>query len=312
MYLLAADEFQLSSVPTEFWVWGFGTLLLSAGLGFVAGSSYARVSVDRAAKKARKELVSLYNLVLQTLESAQDACSVLEKFPQLSLSAEQTDQLDGRRHGLLETISRIVTQQRERIVQQKEKAAAARAKQEQSTLVWVQAPVDSSTGLPAREAFDANLAQLLEHGAIREIESGLLLVKLDKADQLRARFGASGVEGFLKKMATVIIRSIRDADIVCRFSPDEFGVLLPDIDDETGRRIAHAIRNLIRNYHFRLEDNGPEVLVTASFGYSRCRPHDHQGLALDRAVDALSKSAHRGRNQLHVHDGEAVMLCIGA
>ena len=311
MVLFGASSPEVSSVPLEFWIWGGATVLLSAGLGFVAGMSYARVSVEWAAKKAQKQVATLYALVLDALEKAHNACGVLERFPKLMLSEDQTEKLDGRRQSLVETISKVVEPQREIIVKKKEKAAAAKRKQEELPVVWVRTPEDFTTGLPARAAFEANLAHLLERGVQTDSESGLLLVRLDKADQLKARFGSTGIENFLKKMAALIIRSVRDQDVVCRYAFDTFALLLPDIDDETGHRIAQVIRNTVRNHHFRLDEKSPEVLVTASFGYTRCRPEDNTALTLDRVSDALTQSFHRGRNQLHVHDGETLVHCAG-
>ncbi len=46
----------------------------------------------------------------------------------------------------------------------------------------------------------------------------------------------------------------------------------------TGMKIAEKIRETVRNYHFRVDDNGPEVLVTASFGYANCGPGDSADL----------------------------------
>lgn len=307
-----ANAGSLTSIPIEFWIWAGGTVLLAAALGFVAGMSYARVSVEWAAKRAQKQLATLYTLVVEALSNAHNACQLLEKFPKLVLSVEQTDALDQRRTGLMESLGQIVETQREIVKKQKEKAAAAKVKLDEAKFTWIRTPEDYTTSLPAKAAFDANLAQLLQYGTATQTESGLLLVKIDKADQLKARFGGSGIENFVKKMAMVVIRSIRDQDIVCRYSPDTFAVLLPDIDDESGLKLAHAIRNAVRNHHFRLDENGPEVLVTASFGYTRCPVDDRPEMAIDRADDALSKSLRRGRNQLHAHDGGALLQCVGA
>jgi diguanylate cyclase (GGDEF)-like protein len=251
-------------------------------------------------------------MVVESLNKAHDACRKLETFPKLLLSTEQTEQLDRSRCGLAETVSQIVDTQRDIVVKQKEKAAAAKLRLEEAKFAWVRTPDDITTGLPARAAFDESLAQLLQYGAATEIESGLLLIKVDKVDQLKARFGGGGIEGFLKKMAMIIIRSIRDQDLVCRYSPDTFAVLFPDVDDEGGRKLAHAIRNGIRNHHFHLEENGPEVLVTASLGYTRCPAGDVPELVINRVDDAVLKSVRLGRNHLHVHDGLMLHHCVSA
>jgi two-component system, cell cycle response regulator len=144
---------------------------------------------------------------------------------------------------------------------------------------------------------------LLKAGAENGGRSGLLLVRVDKLDQLKARFGHGGAGHFLQKMAGVLVRAIREPDLVCRFSEDTFAVLVPCIEADAARRLADAIRNAVRHHTFRLNADGPEVLVTASFGCTCCLPDDAPDLALDRVADALSRSQRRGRNQLHFHDG---------
>ncbi len=99
---------------------------------------------------------------------------------------------------------------------------------------------------------------------------------------------------------------------MCRLTEDSFGVLFPSVDAEAGRRLAQAVRNSVRFHTFRLHDVGPEVLVTASFGYATCTPEDDAETALVRAGDALARSIRRGRNQLHLADGQSVVHCAAA
>ena len=165
------------------------------------------------------------------------------------------------------------------------------------------------TNLPDRAAFDANLALMLEAGSKTEQQSGLLLVRIDRMDQLKSRFGIAGADAFVKELATVISQSVREQDLACRVAPDSFAVLIPSVDAESGRKLSQAIRSAVRVHNFRMHDGGPEVLVTASFGFTACPAHDSAEAALNRCGDALSQSTRKGRNQLHVHEGEAVVHC---
>jgi PleD family two-component response regulator len=97
---------------------------------------------------------------------------------------------------------------------------------------------------------------------------------------------------------------------VSRYNRDTLAVLMPAIDALAGGQLAGTIRDRVRSYQFRLDATGPEVLVTASFGYTRLFPGDTTESALNRAGSALEKSCGRGRNQLHVHDGNEVLHCL--
>ena len=79
---------------------------------------------------------------------------------------------------------------------------------------------------------------------------------------------------------------------------------------KAGESYRKRVRNVVRVHNFRIHDGGPEVLVTASFGFTACPPHDSAEAALGRAGDAVAQSTRRGRNQLHVYADEAVVHCV--
>jgi diguanylate cyclase (GGDEF)-like protein len=303
--LLLAFDLEAHTSTTLFWAWGVATLLLATGLGFLAGASYANRSADRGFRKALKALSSLYALALDSLDKAQHLSGLLETFPGAALSTEEVDRLDSKRNSLAETVGRLVTKQREATAKQIQ--AKLKPKPQAKPVEWQRTSLDPTTNLPDRPMFDANLRTMLKAGSQSELSSGLLLVKIDRKEQLRARFGAPRADEFVKGMAAVIARAIRDQDLVCRLNEDSFGVLIPSVDAEAGRKLAQAIRNSVRFHTFRLQDVGPEILVTASFGYTLCPPEEDAETALARAGEALARSIRRGRNQLHVSDGASVV-----
>ena len=289
-----------AAIPVELWVGGGMTLVVTAVAAFAAGAAYARQAVHRTTRKARKQLSKLYPMVVERIEAAQDACGLLEAFPGLRLSSAQMERLDRKRERLLKTVEKIVESQA---------AVVSQTLPEPIVINWVREPEDSLTGLPDRTAFESNLASLLEGGNQSQIESGLLLIKVDRFDHLQKRYGTTAAKRLFKKLATVVCRVLRDEDLICRYNRETFAVLMPNLDAQLGQQRAAAIRKTVRNHHFRVEQGAPEVLVTASFGFALCPPGDHADLALNRAGDALSKSFKRGRNQLHVHDGSGLRYC---
>ena len=231
---------------------------------------------------------------------------MLEKFPHLQLNSEQTSNLQGKQSSLLETVSRIITGQRNADAEPKPETPAW----DEEMSEWVTEPTQEETGLPARAAFDANLALLLETGGKTGCTSGLLMVKIDKFAQLCSRFSPEIAQGFLKKLGSLICRPMRDVDLVCQFSADTLAVLMPNVDLATGQQLSDSIRQAIRNHNFRLDGDGTEVLVTASFGFTSCLDSDRDiAPVIGRAADALHKSQRRGRNQLHAFDGQAIVHC---
>lgn len=175
---------------------------------------------------------------------------------------------------------------------------------------WQRQPEDSKSGIPNRAAFDDNLRALIAAGQNAGVDSGLLLIKVDKFDQLQTRYGNADAEAFLRKVVAVVCRAGRDEDLLCRYSTDMLALLMPQIDSKAGRVAAQKIRDSVRSSRFRLDADGPEVLITASFGYTVCDPDDNPDLVVNRAGNALAKSQRRGRNQLHLHDGSTLVHCL--
>lgn len=306
--MTASVASEMSMLGTQFWILTVVGVLLGAGAGFAAGLFYARRSEDRAFQRARTGVAQLYQTVIASLETAQDVCALLEKHTGMILKPAQTEQLEKKRSRLFETIAGLV----KRHESPAELATVVEAKPEVQPLdiEWLLEPEDAATGLPGRKAFDANLAMLSQKGNEVGRDSGLLLLKIDKFENLRSRLGVPDTDKLMKKLTNIVCLSVRDKDLVCRYAGDMLAVLLPDTDTNAGGKIAGAVRDSVRAYHFRVEEHGPEVFVTASFGYTICQPQDNPELVVNRGADALSKSQQRGRNQLHAHNGQAVKHCL--
>jgi two-component system, cell cycle response regulator len=292
-----------------FWAWIIASVMLALGLGFLAGVAYANRATDRGIRKASKTLASLYTLVLDSLENSRRIVALLENFPKVALTKEQVDQLDTKRGFLTDMMGRLIGTQRDALAKQVETQAKPKPKSKPIKLTWQRGTFDAHTNLPDRTAFDVNLAQMLDAGSRAEVQSGLLQIRIDRIDQLKSRFGIAGSDAFVKDLAAVMSQSVREQDLACRLAPDLFAILLPNVDAESGRKLSQAVRNAVRVHNFRTHDGGPEVLVTASFGFTPCPPHDSPEAALTRSGDALAQSARKGRNQLHAYEGEAVVHC---
>lgn len=302
----------LANISTGFWILAAVAVAIGAASGFAAGLFFARWRDKRSFQRARAGVAQLFQTVISTIDAAQEVCQLLEKCPGQFLRPQQTEQLAQRRNGLVEAITSLIRRHRPETDAAPTPATAAApvVVRPPFEIDWIAEPVDSATGLPGRKAFDENLAKLLQIGHDSRRDSGLLMLKIDKFENHRRRLGLADSDKLVKKLTAVVCRSVRDQDLVCRYSPDTLAVLLPDTDAETGRTIACVIRDTVRSYHFRVEEHGPEVFVTASFGYSACYPHDNPDLAVNRSADALAKSQQRGRNQLHAHDGQTVKHCL--
>lgn len=277
-------------------------LLATAALAFFAGMCYARVALQRAVHRARNSFDRLYRHAIRSIDTAQEACGLLAKLPNLRLSPEEAARLDSRQSGLLNAIAGIFDRQASALGGASETVALPE-------IAWIRTPADPVTKLPGGSAFEANFELMRSTATDGAFSGGLLLARIDKAETLKRRFGIAGIQSFTRKAGALICKSMRECDLACQYQPDTFAVLLPGVNELSGRSAAEKIRRILRRHQFRVEETGPEVLVTASFGFTLCAADEPVELALSRARKALDRSAKRGRNQLHIDDGSRLVAC---
>ncbi len=299
-YLLANSFF---SVPIEFWTGAMIALITGTSLGFLAGYFIGRDSFQRRIKQAGKEVTRLVETIIDLLDTAHSACEQLESFSEIKLTSQQQNRLESKQSTLFQSFRNIFTKV------EKEKAASLKAKQKKEKkpkkkkvkeFKWNISLPENATSLPNRNAFDMNLNHLLEYCQAAEVEAGLLFIKVDKYSHLEKRFGKIVATNFLQMMQAIVGKATRKEDLLCQYNQETFALLIPSIDLASGEKIAHAIRSAIRHHRFRLEAGAPEVLVTASFGYTQCFTTDVAELVINRAANGLERSQKRGRNQIHI------------
>ncbi|QDT26015.1 GGDEF domain-containing protein [Gimesia panareensis] len=281
-------------------------LLLAVSLGFVAGYLLGKGSSARDFRRAKQHLQNCYEHVQKSLETAYEACALLEKYPGTILTREQSTQLNQKRSKLLDLIGRLVERKApdpaaEAVPQKTEKKKL----QPFPELQWALQPEQSHIKLPDASAFEANLEMMLLAGSETELNSGLLLVQMNQCEQLKERFGIMAPAKFMKTLSRLVLHKIRDEDVVCVWKSDTLAVLFPGLTITEGQACAELVRDAIRHHHFRLETSSPEVVVTASLAYITCVPGDSAELVLERGAHALTQSQKRGRNQLIIQDSHS-------
>jgi diguanylate cyclase (GGDEF)-like protein len=294
-----------AGLPVEFLLGALAAVFVAAGVGFVVGFLAARTPGRR--ERGTGRLGELLGLTMQRLDEAGAAVSALET---VRLAHEQLERLRTKQSSLAAAIERMIQAQAGSPTATQSTAATPPPAAFQ--VDWLRAPEDEATGLPDRFALEQNLQALLAAAAEHGSDGGLLLVKVDRLEQLAGRLGKREADGLLQKLGRVIIRAAREQDLACRHGRDTFAVLIPGVDAAMGQAVAESVRSAIRHFHFRAGEGGPEVLVTASLGLARCRPRETAESVLNRAVNALARSERRGRNQLHIHDGTEVTHCVPA
>ena len=263
-----------------------GFLIAAAG-GFSMGYRFAQSAPSRLLRRAGRDSDRCLSQATTAIDMAGTLC---EAVAAATVATErQMAALFERQQRLSEAIGRLHSSFRS--------AAAPESREIQ----WQSEPVDRETDLPDRTAFDENVSRLVA-AASDSVRGGILLVSLDGIERLRDRIGESRLAAVRHSVARVLCRAGRDSDLTCRFDANTFAILLPDMDDRAALAQVSDVRDAFRSHPFQLGADGPELLVTASFGFTPAVPGDEARLALDRAQAGVVRSRRWGRNRLHGYE----------
>ncbi|HYC48884.1 MAG TPA: EAL domain-containing protein [Burkholderiales bacterium] len=128
-------------------------------------------------------------------------------------------------------------------------------------LLW-QASHDALTGLVNRREFERRLAELIDTARTQEREHALMFMDLDNFKAVNDTCGHTAGDELLRQLTSVMLSRMRGSDTLARLGGDEFGALLESCPFEQALRIAHAMRETVREFRFVWEDKTFSVGVS--------------------------------------------------
>ncbi len=284
---------------------------LSLAVGFALGLLYERWYNFSAIQRLSGRFEKLFQSVSKTLEKADRACQVFNQHP-------QSQQLTPKQRATIEKLGGKLTGKLNRIVEAchnqekrgKSDGGASKTQTASKKLkpfrlpTWVLKPVDERTGFPDATAYQNNLKLLFAAMQQTDTKSAVLFVKLDHYPRHAKRFGDEVADCFVKKTGSILLRRLRETDVLAQVTDDLLIAILPDIQSKAMQKIAHSARQAIRSHRFVNPETEQEVLVTASFSYTLfgetvIRNKEPEQELWDRCQNALAASQKQGRCQLH-------------
>lgn len=160
---------------------------------------------------------------------------------------------------------------------------------------------DPLTEAKNRRAFNDKLAEEWSRAQRYGTALSLVLLDVDKFKLFNDQFGHPAGDEVLKKVALIIMASVRGTDFFARYGGEEFALILPNTDAEGAIILAERLRERVA------EANWKDRAITASFGITTLTPAMRKAEELtSRADEALYKSKERGRNRVtHTREFEA-------
>ena len=151
---------------------------------------------------------------------------------------------------------------------------------------------DGLTGVSNRRAFDAAIARWCEPSS----ESGLVLIlaDIDHFKSVNDHYGHQMGDTVLQAVAAALRSAIPAGGMIARFGGEEFAVVLPGADRESGAAIAEALRASVAALTHPLS-------ITASFGVGVAfAGFAHPEALIADADSELYRAKADGRNRVSV------------
>jgi diguanylate cyclase (GGDEF)-like protein len=158
---------------------------------------------------------------------------------------------------------------------------------------------DGLTGLLNRKTFCAQLESVISRLDGR-YPCAVIMLDLDHFKKINDTHGHPAGDEVLRKVSSVIRKTVRKADMAGRYGGEEFAIYLHSTDEAHAIQVADRLRLMIRKTRFVFEKR--ELGVTASLGIACYPGHGKTGEELLAHADiALYRSKQDGRDRTTVY-----------
>lgn len=124
----------------------------------------------------------------------------------------------------------------------------------------------------------------------------LIIIDVDNFKMINDNYGHETGNEVIRKITNIIKENIRDYDYACRYGGEEFALILPHTEVETGVLVAERIRQKIYNYNFSTGK------VTVSIGMAAFPLHSSlKDNLIVNADKALYISKKNGKNRVSIY-----------
>ncbi len=158
---------------------------------------------------------------------------------------------------------------------------------------------DDLTAIFNRRYFFQKYNEELERSVRYQRKLALLMLDIDHFKQYNDIHGHQMGDSLLKKLAQLIVKSIRKHDFIARYGGEEFVVVAPETDRENAVKLAEKIRAVIEKHPFKMRKGQSAAKITVSVGVA-VFPEDGQTVdeLVGKADTALYIAKDMGRNKV--------------
>ena len=171
-------------------------------------------------------------------------------------------------------------------------------KQAEGRLAWL-ADHDPLTHLFNRRRFQEELERILNLAMRYQRPGALLFFDLDQFKYINDTSGHQAGDTLLKTVASMLLRAVRNVDVIGRLGGDEFAVILPETTAEGAIVVAKSVLELLGQARLTVDDRTHKA--SASIGIALFPEHGSDVHDLLAAADlAMYQAKDAGRGGFHL------------
>ncbi|MDX2479427.1 MAG: GGDEF domain-containing protein [Desulfuromusa sp.] len=160
---------------------------------------------------------------------------------------------------------------------------------------------DSLMGICNRRYMEQRLQGEFQRATRYKHPLSLIMIDIDHFKKVNDEWGHLVGDSVLKALAKLIVATVRDSDVVCRYGGEEILIILPHTEGQAAVIVAENLRSKIEQTDIITEGSGRprgSIRVTASLGVSAVSPEiDSVHFLLGQADKALYFAKKCGRNR---------------
>jgi diguanylate cyclase (GGDEF)-like protein len=161
---------------------------------------------------------------------------------------------------------------------------------------------DPMTSLPNRALLLQRTDDALEQASAGEHEIALLILGLDRFQDVNDTLGRVQGDGVIREIASRLERSVRTTDTVARVEGDRFGVLLSSL--ARGADVAAAAEKIVEKLSTQVDVASASLSVDATVGVARGPAHGNSAEQLLQRAEAAMYRAKRAQSRLEFFSPE--------
>ena len=161
-----------------------------------------------------------------------------------------------------------------------------------------QAITDGLTGAYNRRWLDQMLPRLLQRSEGDDLPFCVVMIDVDYFKKFNDNFGHAVGDDALRIVAETLLGNARPTDLVVRYGGEEFCLLLPETDLQSGIGAAERTRKAIQQVEICDANGKPAGPITISAGLAEHKASESAEELLRRADQALYIAKSQGRDRV--------------